>query len=170
LALLVALAALAEPAAPAASAAPIRVEAESAVYALGKRQVTFTGTPVTLTHQDAKLTCRRAIAQTDAGGKIVSALCQGDVTFVRGERRVTCERATFDGVAERLVCDGNPVLHDGGSVARGARLVYELRANEVRLEGEKGKPVVGTLPGAEVEARRKALEAERARRRQEAGR
>lgn len=166
-ALLLALAMAVEPAAP-AGRGPIHVEAESAVYALGKRQVTFTGTPVTLTHEDAKLTCRRAVAQTDEAGRVVSARCEGEVTFVRGERRITCDRATFDGAADQLVCEGNPVLHDRGSVARGARLVYSLEADEVLLEGAKGAPTVVTIPGAELEARRRALEAERARTRKEA--
>lgn len=154
-------------AAPKASTAggPVHVDAKEARYALKTREVVFSGDPVTLTHQDAKLTCRRLVAQRDTRGEIVSAQCEGDVTFARAERRITCDRARFDAPAERLVCEGHPVLRDGGSEASGDRLVYDLKADEVRLEGAKV-----TLPGAEVDARRRALEAERARRKQEAGR
>jgi lipopolysaccharide export system protein LptA len=159
-ALLLALATLAAP-----PAGAVHVDAKEARYALKTREVVFSGDPVTLTHQDAKLTCRRLVAKRDAGGEIVSAVCERDVTFVRAERRITCEKATFDAPAERLVCDGSPVLRDGGSEARGSRLIYDLGTDEVRLEGAK---VV--LPGAEVEARRRAVESERARRNKEAGR
>jgi lipopolysaccharide export system protein LptA len=173
--LVLALAALAAPAAPAtapaakAAAAPadarVRVDAREVQYTFKARQVVFSGEPVTLTHQDAKLTCRRLVAKQDANGEIALAVCEGDVAFTSGPRRVTCAKATYDAPASRLVCEGSPVLREGGSEARGTRLVYDLEADEAKLED----PVV-TLPGAEVEARRKALEAERARKREEAGR
>lgn len=174
LALLLALTAVAGRATPApagpsgpagaAPAGPVRVDAREVKYAFQKREVVFTGEPVTLTHDDARLTCRRLVARTDEQGEIVVAVCEGDVTFARGPRRVTCARATYDAQRERLVCEGSPILYDGGSEARGTRLVYDLAADEARLEGAQV-----TLPGAEVEARRKALEAERARKRAEAG-
>jgi len=71
---------------------------------------------------------------------------------VRGERTVTCDEATFDNAAARVVCEGNTVLRDGGSEARGQRLVYELRTDEVNLLGRDGAPVVITLPGGQVDA------------------
>ncbi len=138
---------------------PVRVDADAVRYAFQRREVTFTGTParpVTLTRDDAKLTCRRLVALTDASGRITSAACTGDVRFSRGTRAVTCDRATFDDAQDRIVCDGNAVLRDTGSEARGAKLVYELATDEVQLaEG------VVTLPGEQVDARRKALEARR---------
>lgn len=154
-----ALAGAADPAAEVAKVAPVRVDAENVLYAFQKREVTFTGKdgrPVTMTREDARLSCRKLVARTDEGGQIVTATCSGDVTFTRGTRVVTCERATFDAPEERLICEGNPVLKDGGSEARGTRLVYELRNDQVHLEG-----AVITLPGDEVDARRRALEASR---------
>ncbi|HET8538718.1 MAG TPA: LptA/OstA family protein [Anaeromyxobacter sp.] len=161
-ALAIALSALAGAAAPAdeaARAAPVRVDAEHVVYAFQKREVTFTGKdgkPVVMTRDDARLSCRKLVAHTDEAGQIVTAACSGDVRLTRGARVVTCERATFDGPSDRVVCEGNPVLKDGGSEARGTRLVYELRADQANLEG-----AVITLPGEEVEQRQKALEARR---------
>ncbi len=159
--LLAALAALAAPKAEAAkSRAPVRVDAEEVQYAFQKREVTFSGKrPVTLTRDDATLTCRRIVAHTDDAGQIVSASCTGDVRFARGVRVVTCEHATFDNAAEQVVCEGNPVLRDAGSEARGTRLVYDLRSDEAKLEG-----AIVTLPGEEIEQRRRLLEE---RRRQE---
>jgi lipopolysaccharide export system protein LptA len=158
-ALLLALA-LAAPSAKATQAprrGPVRVDADEVQYAFQKHEVTFSGKkPVTLTRDDATLTCRRIVAQTDEAGQIVSAACTGDVRFVRGLRVVTCERATFDNAAERVVCEGNPILKDGGTEARGTRLVYELRSDEAKLEG-----ATITLPGDQVEERQRALEQRR---------
>jgi lipopolysaccharide export system protein LptA len=156
----VALAALAAvPATGIPGRAPVRVDADAVRYAFQRREVTFTGTPakpVTLTRDDAKLTCRRLVAQTDAGGRIISAACTGEVRFVRGARAVTCDRATFEDIRDRIVCDGNAVLRDGGSEARGTQLVYELATDEVQLADG-----VVTLPGEQIEDRRKALETRR---------
>jgi lipopolysaccharide export system protein LptA len=135
---------------------PVRVDADEVHYAFQRREVVFTGKPVVLTRQDARLTCERLVAKNDERGQIAHAVCSGDVRFVRGERLVTCERATYDAAAARLVCEGNPVLRDGPSEARGTRLVYDLRPDEVRLEGAK---IV--LPGDQVDARRRELEERR---------
>jgi lipopolysaccharide export system protein LptA len=155
-ALLLALA-LAAPGARSALAAegarrsPVRVDADEVQYAFQKHEVTFTGKkPVVLTRDDATLTCRRIVAKTDEGGQIVSATCTGDVRFARGARVVTCDHAVFEEAAETVVCNGNPVLlKDAGSEARGARLVYDLKADEAKLEQAQI-----TLPGDELERRR----------------
>jgi lipopolysaccharide export system protein LptA len=153
----------ASPAAEAAKPAPVRVDADEVHYAFQRHEVTFVGSPakpVTMTRDDARLTCARLVAHTDDAGQIVSAVCQGDVRLTRGPRLVTCDKATFDAPAERVVCDGNPVLKDAGSEAHGTRLVYELKTDEAKLEG-----AAITLPGAEVEQRRKALEERKGERR-----
>jgi len=155
-ALLLTLAALAAPPVG-ARRAPVRVDADEVQYAFQKREVTFSGKkPVTLTRDDATLTCRRIVAQTDEAGQIVTAACTGDVRFARGLRVVTCEQATFDNTAERVVCNGNPVLKDGGSEAHGSRLVYDLKSDEAKLEG-----ATVTLPGEEIEQRQRELEQRR---------
>lgn len=156
---LAAFAAIASPSARPAPVAPVRVDADEVHYAFQKREMTFTGTPakpVVMTRADARLTCRKLVARTDEAGQIVSAACTGDVRLTRGERVVTCDRATYDAAGERVVCEGNPVLRDAGSEVRAARLVYELRTDEAHAEGAQI-----TVPGDEVEARKRALEARR---------
>ncbi len=155
-ALAVLLATAAPPAAQPSSKAPVKVDADEVHYAFQKGEVTFTGNPVTLTREDAKLTCRRLVAHTDQAGRIARAACAGDVRFARGARVVTCDRATFDDAEDRVVCEGSPTLRDGGTEAQGTRLVYDLRSDEAHLEGAKV-----TVPGDEVDARRKALESRR---------
>ncbi len=176
LAALLALAALAgapqapagtRPKRPAASAAPrsaaaaagegrVHIDADEVHYVFQKRETILTGNPVVLTRGDAKLTCARLVSKNDARGEVAQAVCTGDVRFVRGERVVTCEKATYEAAAARLVCEGNPVLKDGPSEAHGTRLVYDLKRDEAKLEGAK---IV--LPGEEVDARQRELEARR---------
>ncbi len=159
---LCALAGAAVPAVDTAKATPVRVDAENVVYAVQKHEVTFPGKdgkPVTMTRDDARLDCRKLVARTDEAGQIVGATCSGDVRLTRGARIVTCDHATYDGPANRVVCEGNPVLREGGSEARGARLVYDLATDQANLEG-----AVITLPGDEIDQRQKALEAKRRQR------
>lgn len=153
----------APPAAPGASSlagasrgAPVKVDADEVHYRFARRQVEFKGDPVRLTRDDAVLTCRRLVAQNDEAGAIRTATCDGDVRFVRGERTVTCTTAIFDNAASRVTCEGSPVLRDGGTVARGDRLTYDLASDEVKLE----RPVV-VIPGEQLETPRRALEARR---------
>ena len=141
-------------------ASPVRVDASDVHYAFQKREVLFTGRPgkpVTLTRDDAVLTCARLVAKNDEAGQIVTATCEGDVRLVRAERTVTCDSAVYENTAARVTCSGSAILRDGGAEARGARLVYELRSDEVKLEGAGEAPVRITLPGEEVEARKKQV-------------
>jgi lipopolysaccharide export system protein LptA len=157
--LLVALAALAAqpPSADVARRSPVRVDADEVQYAFPRREVTFSGKrPVTLTRDDATLTCRKIVAHTDEAGQIVTASCPADVRFTRGLRTVTCEQATFENAKDRVICEGNVVLRDAGSEARGTRLVYDLRSDEAKLEG-----ATITLPGTEIEERRRGIEERR---------
>ncbi|WP_242370846.1 LptA/OstA family protein [Anaeromyxobacter sp. SG26] len=146
----------ATPRGAAAGEGKVRIDADELHYAFQKREVIFTGKPVVLTRGDAKLTCARLVATNDARGEVSQAICSGDVRFERGERLVTCEKATYEAAAARLVCEGSPVLRDGPSEARGTRLVYDLKRDEAKLEGAKM-----LLPGDEVDARRRELEARR---------
>jgi len=151
--LLVGLAALAAAPAPDVRGGPVRVDAEEVHYAFQKREVTFSGRhPVTMTRDDAKLTCQKLVAKSDEAGQIVTAVCQGSVKLVRGARTVTCDQATYENAGPRVICEGNTVLKDAGSEAQGQRLVYDLRTDEVNLQGRDGAPVQITLPGAQVDA------------------
>lgn len=139
-----------------AGAPPVNVDAAQVHYAPRRREVVFTGAPVTMTREDAKLTCARLVAKNDEKGEIVSAVCTGDVRFVRGERVVTCATATYENAQARLTCVGSATLRDGRTEAHGERLTYDLRADETSLEGAPGKPVVNvTIPGEEVEQHRR---------------
>jgi lipopolysaccharide export system protein LptA len=143
--------ALAGAPAPSPSAArpvPAHVDADVIRYNWSTRKVTMLGKPfVTLTREDMVLTCRRLVGDNDATGQLARATCEGDVKLVRGSRIVTCEHATYDRDAARVVCEGNPMLKDGETEARGKRLTYLLAADEVLLE----EAVQATVPAAQID-------------------
>lgn len=132
----------------AAKPVPAHVEADVIRYNWTTRKVTMVGKPfVTLTREDLVLTCRRLVGDNDATGQLARATCEGDVKLVRATRVVTCERALYDRDAARVVCEGNPVLRDGETEARGKRLTYLLAADEVLLE----EAVQATVPSAQID-------------------
>ena len=153
----------ARPAAPGPAAAPISataagktvpatVDADVIRYNWTTRKVTMLGKPfVTLTREGMTLTCRRLVGDNDASGQLARATCEGDVKLVRSTRIVTCERAIYDRDAARVICEGNPVLRDGETVARGKRLTYLLTADEVLLE----EAVQATVPTSQIEQAQK---------------
>jgi len=112
-------------------------------------QVTVIGKPlVTLIHDDATLTCRRLTGENDVAGKLKTAVCEGDVKLVRAARVVTCDRATYDRPAGRVVCTGHPLMKDpGGTEATAAKVTYDLTNDEVWMEDAQI-----TVPGAELDA------------------
>jgi lipopolysaccharide export system protein LptA len=138
------------PAAGVGPGGPAVIDAEHFQWAFQKHEIVFTGNPVKLRRDDATLTCRRLVARNDEAGQVEHAVCTGDVRFTRGQRLVTCEKATYEAAAARIICEGSPVLRDGANEARGTRLVYELRSDEAHLEH-----ATVTLPGEQVEARRR---------------
>lgn len=167
------LAPVAAPSAPAGRPAGARLattgggllvlEAVDVQYRFKKREMAASsrGAPVVLTRDDARLSCKEIVVRTDASNRVATANCTGDVRLVRGVRVLTCDRAIFDGASDRVTCEGNPVLRDAGSEARGTKLVYDLKEDEVRFEGEPGKPVQVTVPNDEVEQRKTELQERR---------
>ena len=128
---------------------PVRMDAEEVRFSWKTRQVVVVGKPfVTLLHDDATLICRKLTGENDQAGQLKVATCEGEVRLVRGQRTVTCDRATYDREAARVVCTGNPVLRDaGGTEARATSLTWDLGADEVRLEGDAQV----TVPGGQLD-------------------
>ncbi len=118
---------------------PTHVDADHIEYRYKERQTIMTGKPlVTLTREDATLVCKRLVADSEDSGDIRDAVCEGDVKLTRGERTVTCLRATYEGLTGRVICRGDPVLRDGESVIRCDEVVYELDEDKVLLKHPKG--------------------------------
>jgi lipopolysaccharide export system protein LptA len=134
---------------------PTHVVADQIEYRYRERRTVMTGKPlVVLTREDSVLTCRRLTADSDEEGDIRHAVCEGDVKLTRGDRIVTCARATYDGEAGRVICQGDPVMRDGQSVMRCEELVYDLDADRVTARQASGTVV--QKPGQKPRSRRAA--------------
>lgn len=140
--------------ASAAPSPPVTVVAEEVQYLYKEGKVVFTGKPmVTLTREDATLTCRKLVAENDGEGRIRRAVCTGDVKLTRGTRVITCETATYEERTARVTCTGSPVLKDGESVMRGEVLAYDLADDRATLTAAKGTIV--PQPGLDLSSLRK---------------
>jgi lipopolysaccharide export system protein LptA len=118
---------------------PTHVDANAIEYLYKERRTIMRGKPlVTFTREDAKLVCRKMVADHDPAGDIHRAVCEGDVKLTRGEKVVTCDRATYDAATSKVVCRGDPILHDGASIMYCEEVVYDLDLDRVFLKQGKG--------------------------------
>jgi lipopolysaccharide export system protein LptA len=131
---------------PAAGGGELTVSARQFRYNFQKRQLEYEGEPVRVTRGDSVLTCKRLSAQLDEAGQVTRGVCQGDVRFVRADKVVLCEKATYEAAAARLTCEGKPTIQSGTISATGALLVYDLDKDEVTMTESVGK-----MPSAQVD-------------------
>lgn len=141
---------------PATGGGTVTISAEKVRYIFPRHRIEYTGNPVRLTRGDAVLTCKRLGAQLDEADQVQTATCEVDVRFVRADKVVTCEKATYDEAASRLTCEGKPVIHSGGLAATGSRLVYDLERDEVTMDD-----VQGMLPGDQADQKVQAFQQRR---------
>lgn len=134
---------------------PTQVQAATADYLYRERRTILTGKPlVTFVREDATLVCRKAVAENDEQGEIQHAVCEGDVKLTRGDRIVTCNRATFEAAEGKVFCRGDPVLYDGASVIHSEEVVYDLDRDRVTARQVKGTII--QKPGQAAPGRGKA--------------
>ena len=109
----------------------------------------MTGKPlVKFTREDAVLVCRKMVADHDEAGDIHHAVCEGDVKLTRGEKVVTCNRATYDATVNKIFCRGDPVLRDGASIMRSEEVIYDIEKDKVFLK--QGRGTLVQKPGQKV--------------------
>ncbi len=139
-----------------APAPPTHVEADAIEYLYKERRTVMTGKPlVRFTREDAVLVCRKMTADHDEAGDIRYAVCEGDVKLTRGEKVVTCKRATYDAPTDKIVCRGDPVLRDGASVMYCEEVIYDVELDKVFLKQGRGTLVQKpgqTVPGKKGKA------------------
>ena len=77
--------------------------------------------------------------------------------LTRGERTVTCLRATYEGLSGRVVCRGDPVLRDGESIIRCDELIYERHRHRYEVNNayrdrltEAGLVISGLSPDGKL--------------------
>jgi hypothetical protein len=109
---------------------------------------------VRLVRGDATLTCKRLGVQLNEAEQVSKATCEDAVRFERGEKVVTCQKATYEEALSRLTCEGDPEVRSGGLTAKGSLLVYDLAADEVTMTDVQGK-----VPSDDADAKVKEYQA-----------
>lgn len=140
--------------------APVHIDAAKAKYQNKERKAVFEGDTkkplVRLVREDAVLLCRRLEAENDEAGEIRRAVCTGDVKFTRGDRVVTCDKATFDNATSKVVCVGKPVLREGRSVMHGKVLTYDINEDRTELSNAHGTVIPKKEPVSKKSRRKEA--------------
>lgn len=79
-----------------------------------------------------RVTCRRFLAHLDpVSGELQTVDFQRDVAFAGDGRRATAGRGHYDGVSDRLVLRGSPILFDDGEKS-------ELHADDIYVRARTG--------------------------------
>ena len=141
---------------PTAGGGEITIQADHFRYSFPNHRVEYTGNPVRLVRGDATLTCKRLGVQMNEAEEVSKATCEDAVRFERGEKVVTCQKATYEEALSRLTCEGEPAVKSGGLTATGTLLVYDLAADEVTMTDVKG-----ALPSDDADAKVKEYQAKK---------
>jgi lipopolysaccharide export system protein LptA len=134
----------------------ITVQASHFSYSFPNHRVEYTGAPVKLVRADSTLTCRKLTVQFNQAEQVSKATCETDVRFEKGDKVVTCQKATYEDAASRLTCEGAPEVKTGAMSAKGSLLVYDLAADEVQMTD-----VEGNVPAEDADAKVREVQAKR---------
>jgi lipopolysaccharide export system protein LptA len=125
---------------------PIRIEADVLEVRDKDKAATFSGN-VIVTRNDTTI---RAAKMTViyAGGNVPGAAglpaaeqqvnrieMAGKVTFTQKDQQGSGDTAVYEKASEMLTMNGNVVLTQGQNVAKGQKLVVNMRTGQARLEG-----------------------------------
>lgn len=126
---------------------PIKIESDTLEVSDKNSTATFSGNvvvrrgDVTLRAATMKVLYNRNTASgtaapaADANQQIRRIDMNGRVLFVQKDQQATGDAATYDKGSEIVVMHGNVVLTQGQNVARGQKLVIDMRSGAARLEG-----------------------------------
>jgi lipopolysaccharide export system protein LptA len=78
-------------------------------------------------------------------------LATGDILLTEGLREARCERAEYTIEAQRILCEGDAVLRDGGDRLEGDHIAFDFRA---RLVDAVGRTKLSVMPRALTEETR----------------
>ena len=72
-------------------------------------------------------------------------IAEGKVNAVQGNRVATGEKAVFDDKAKTVTLTGSPVMRQGNSQVKGARIVYFIEQDRSTVEGDGKARVEATV-------------------------
>ena len=130
---------------------PIHITSQRLEAKHKEQQITFVG-DVVATQEGFVLYSDRLHLFLQKGGKEIDRIvAQGNVRIVQGNRKATCEEATYYHQERKLILLGDPAVREGDNWVRGWRIIYYVDGQKSVVEGKENKRVTVTIvPGEEI--------------------
>jgi lipopolysaccharide export system protein LptA len=120
------------------SRAPIDITSDTVEGNQKQNIVTFKGN-VVAKQEDTTLYSNMLVIYHDPDTKkLKEIVATGSVKVVQLDRRATSQKATFYQEGNKVVLEGDVVVHDGENVVRGERITYYLDEERSVVEAGKG--------------------------------
>ncbi len=123
------------------SRAPIDIASDAVEANQKQNTVTFSGNVVAKQEETTLFTNMLVIYYHPDTKKVKEMVATGNVKVVQLDRRATSQKATFYQEGNKIVLEGEVVMHDGENVVRGERITYYLDEERSVVEAGKGGKV-----------------------------
>ncbi len=134
---------------------PIYITADWMEVDQKKNSITYKGRVVAI-QNDMTMRSETLTAYYDPEMKQMKQIvAEGKVNAVQGNRVATGEKAVFDDQAKTVTLTGNPVLRQGNSQVRGAKIVYFIEQDKATAESDGKARVEATVFPEEIQSRDK---------------
>src|SRR5688572_14136768 len=124
---------------------PIYITADWMEVDKKKNTITYRGRVVTI-QNEMTMRSETLTAYYDAEMKQMKQIvAEGKVNAVQGNRLATGEKAVFDDRAKTVTLTGSPVMRQGNSQVKGAKIVYFIEQDKASVEGDGKARVEATV-------------------------
>lgn len=124
---------------------PIQITSQRLEAEHKRQQITFLGDVVARQKEFAMYSDRLIVFFQEEGKEIDKIAVRGNVRIVQGDRRATCEEATYYHREGKMILEGNPVVREGDSRITGWRIVYYVDEEKSVVEGKEDERVTATI-------------------------
>lgn len=134
---------------------PIYITADWMEVDQKKNSITYKGRVVAI-QNDMTMRSETLTAYYDPEMKQMKQIvAEGKVNAVQGNRVATGDKAVFDDKAKTVTLTGSPVMRQGNSQVRGARIIYFIEQDKATAEGDGKARVEATVFPEELKGREK---------------
>lgn len=114
-------------------APPLQIDAPTSDWDLKAREARFTG-GVTAVRGDVTLTCQVLRVRFASADRVQTAVAEGDVRVVQGDRAASGARAELNAETGEIALTGDPRISEGANTMTGARIALWLDDDRVRCD------------------------------------
>ena len=124
---------------------PIYITADWMEVDQKKSSITYKGRVVAI-QNDMTMRSETLTAYYDPDMKQMKQIvAEGKVNAVQGNRVATSEKAVFDDRAKTVTLTGSPIMRQGNSQVKGAKIVYFIEQDKATAEGDGKARVEATV-------------------------